>query len=63
MMSQTKNKLKISSDRKLAGVCGGIADFLGWDATLVRLIWVIATVFSLGTLIIAYIICALVFPK
>jgi len=62
-MSQLKKTLMLSSNRKLAGVCGGIADFLGWDATVVRAIWVVATVFSFGTLIIAYVICAFVFPK
>ena len=31
------------TDRKIAGVCGGIAEYLGWDTTLVRLLWVILT--------------------
>lgn len=50
-------------DGKLAGVCGGIAQYLGIDPTMIRLIWAIGTLLTgcfLGT--VAYIICALVIP-
>ena len=33
-----------SRDRKIAGVCGGIAMFFDWDVTLVRLVYALATV-------------------
>ena len=32
--------------RMLAGVCGGIADWLGWDPTLVRVLYVVSSVVS-----------------
>lgn len=48
-------------DQKIAGVCGGIAKYLGIDATVVRLLWVLAVFFA-GTGILAYIICAIVIP-
>jgi len=35
-----------SKDRMLAGVCGGLAEFLGWDATLVRVLFVLISFFS-----------------
>ena len=52
---------KSDVDRKLCGVCGGIAEYLGIDSTIVRLIWVVLVVFF-GTGILAYIISALVIP-
>lgn len=33
-------------DRKLAGVCGGVAEYFGMDATIVRLLWVLGTFFT-----------------
>jgi len=38
--------LRSTEDRLLAGVCGGLADYLGWDATLVRVIFALLTLFS-----------------
>ena len=49
------------SDRKLAGVCGGIAEYLGWDPTLVRLLWVILTLLG-GSGILIYIVLWIVMP-
>ena len=55
-----KKKLyKSRTDRKLAGVCGGIAEYLNMDSTIVRLIIAIL-VLGFGTGILAYIIAALV---
>ena len=39
-------KLYLSADRNLGGVCGGIAEFFGIDAMLVRLAYVLLTLFS-----------------
>jgi len=52
---------KSNTDKKIAGVCGGIAEYLNIDSTIVRLIWVIGF-FAIGTGLLAYIICALVMP-
>ncbi|NLJ74969.1 MAG: PspC domain-containing protein [Firmicutes bacterium] len=51
-----------STNKKLAGVCGGIAEYFNIDPTIVRLIWLIA-VFAYGTGLLAYIICWAVIPK
>ena len=57
-----KRKLsKSSKNKKLAGVCGGLAEYLNIDVTVVRLIWAILSLFY-GSGIIIYIICALVIP-
>lgn len=58
----TKKKLHKSNDKKLGGVCSGIAAYFDIDPTIVRLIWAIVTLASLGTGIIAYILCIFIFP-
>ena len=56
-------RLVLSQKNKmLAGVCGGIADYFGIDPTIVRIIWLIVTLFG-GAGIIAYILCRLFIPK
>ncbi|TJX67627.1 PspC domain-containing protein [Soehngenia saccharolytica] len=59
-----KKKLYLSdTDKKIAGVCGGIAEYFEVDSTLIRLAWVLITIFTaFFSGIIAYIIAALVIP-
>ncbi|MBQ8797652.1 MAG: PspC domain-containing protein [Oscillospiraceae bacterium] len=58
-----KKKLyRSKSDQKLAGVCGGVAEYLGIDSTLVRLVWALF-VLCAGTGVLAYIACALIIPE
>jgi phage shock protein C len=61
-----KKKLYLSeTDKKISGVCGGIAEYFDVDSTLVRLAWVILSlVFSLGIGgLIVYIVAALIIPQ
>ncbi|MEX2347645.1 MAG: PspC domain-containing protein [Balneolaceae bacterium] len=53
---------KSRTDKMLAGVCGGFAEYLGWDATLVRVIFALILVSSFGTAVLAYFILAIVMP-
>lgn len=53
---------KSRTDKMLAGVCGGFAEYLGWDATIVRIIFAILLVSSIGTAVLAYFILAIVMP-
>lgn len=46
----------------VAGVCGGIADMFNFDPTLVRLITVALILFSASSLILVYILCAVIIP-
>jgi phage shock protein C len=56
-------KLYLSdNDKKIAGVCGGIADYFGIDSTLVRLVWVLLTVFG-GLSILFYFAAWLIMPR
>lgn len=57
-----KKLYKSSVDKKLFGVCGGIAEYFEIDSTLVRLAWIIL-VLCFGTGILAYIIAALIIPS
>lgn len=61
---ERKKKLfKSRTNRRIAGVCGGIADYLGLDATLVRLLFVIFTFIGSGSPIVAYIALSMILPK
>lgn len=51
------------TDKKLGGVCGGIAESINIDSTIIRLIWVLGSLLSAGIGIVLYIICMLVFSK
>ncbi len=60
-----ERKLHLSStDKKIAGVCGGIAEYFGLDATLVRIICVLLCLMGVSTpvIVIIYIICWAVMP-
>ena len=54
-----------SSDQKIAGVCGGLAEYLGVDATAVRLLWAILSIFCGAVVggVIAYLIAWLIIPR
>ena len=57
-------KLYLSRDEKiLCGVCGGIAEYLNVDPTVIRLVWVLFSVFTafFGG-IIAYVIACIIIP-
>lgn len=59
-----ENKLyRSKSNRIVAGVCGGIGDYFGIDPTIVRLITVILTFATFFTVIIAYLVCAIIIPE
>jgi phage shock protein PspC (stress-responsive transcriptional regulator) len=57
-----KRLYRSTTDRKIAGVCGGIGEHFGLDPTLVRVLFVLAAVFAGGG-ILAYIILWLVIPE
>ena len=47
----------------ITGVCGGIAEYLNLDPTLVRIAFVIGVITSFGPLVLAYFLLAFVMPK
>jgi len=50
--------------RMIAGVCGGIAEWLGWDPTLVRVLYVVGSILSVASAaIIIKVILWIIVPK
>lgn len=52
-----------SQHRVIAGVCGGLAEHLGWSPFRVRLIWVLATVFTAFAGVIVYLALWFLMPN
>ena len=57
-----KKLCKSNTNRKICGVCGGIAEYLNTDATLIRLAFLLVCALG-GSGIAAYIVAALVMPE
>jgi len=51
-----------TADRALAGVCGGLAAWLGLDPSLVRVAWVLLSLASGGVFVLIYVVMAVVVP-
>lgn len=61
-MSEPKKLTRSKSDKKLFGVCGGLAKYLDVDPTILRVIWILLF-FCAGTGLLAYLILALLMPE
>lgn len=57
-----KKLCKSRNQRMIAGVCGGIGEYLNVDVTVVRLLWVLFG-FAGGSGILAYIVAAIIMPE
>ena len=57
-----KKLYRSATDRKLAGVCGGVANYLNMDPTVIRVLWAIISLFAFVG-VIAYIVCAFIIPE
>lgn len=55
-------KLSRSNNKMIGGVCAGIADYLGLDPTIVRIVWVLMLFFA-GFGILLYLILWIIMPK
>lgn len=56
-----KRLTRSRNDAMVAGVCSGIADYFKLDPTIIRLAWVLFSLFG-GSGVLAYLICAFVIP-
>lgn len=60
----TQERLTRSRSNKwIAGICGGIADYFGWNADLLRLVWLVLTVGTVFCGGIVYLILWLIMPQ
>lgn len=57
-----KKLYRSEHNKKIMGVCGGIAEYIGIDPTVVRVIWAVLACCG-GAGLLAYIICAIIMPE
>ena len=59
-----KKLYRSRTDRKICGVCGGLAEYLNVDATIVRLVCVVASILTAVILgLLLYFVAALIIPE
>ncbi|MBI2573502.1 PspC domain-containing protein [Candidatus Woesearchaeota archaeon] len=61
--SHVKRLYRNSNDKVLGGVCSGVAEYFSIDPVLVRIVWVLATLVSMGFGIIAYLVAWIIMPE
>ena len=61
--SATRRLTRNADDAMIGGVCAGVADYLGLDVTLVRVLAVLGAIFGLGSLVVAYVVAWLLMPQ
>ena len=57
-----KKLYRSKTDYKLMGVCGGLGQYLGLDSTVIRVVWIVASLLG-GLGLLAYIACSLIIPQ
>lgn len=63
-MEERRRLTRSVEDRQIAGVCGGIAKYMGWDVALVRVAYVLLSIASVGFPgLLVYIIMWIVVPE
>ncbi len=63
MARSIKRLYRSRKDKVLGGVCGGIAEYLDVDPVVVRLVWAIVSLISMGMGILAYLIAWIIIPE
>ncbi|MDD1695779.1 MAG: PspC domain-containing protein [Methanoregula sp.] len=58
-----KRLFRSKNNRMLGGVCAGLGEHLDIDPTVIRLVWAVITVLSIGTGIIVYILAWILIPE
>ncbi len=60
---ERKRLTRSTSDKMIAGVCGGIANYFGWDPTIVRLVYLLLTFGTAFSGVVVYIILMICMPE
>lgn len=63
MTPETKKLYRSRTNRMIAGVCSGLADFFGIDPTVVRLIFVAGALLGFGSFVLIYLVLFIVVPE
>ena len=61
-MDERKRLYKSRNNKKICGVCAGIADYFNIDPSIVRVLWAVLAL-AAGTGVLAYIACAIILPE
>jgi phage shock protein C len=62
-MNNERKLTRSLNDRMIAGVCSGLADYLGMDPTVIRLIFVLLFFVSGPGILLAYLIMMIIVPE
>ncbi|PPJ23288.1 PspC family transcriptional regulator [Nocardia nova] len=62
MTAPTRRLTRSSSDKWIGGVCGGLAEYFGWNANVIRLLFVLSCLLP-GPQFIVYLVLWIVIPK
>jgi len=62
-MDEPKRLYRSDSEKLIGGVCGGIAEYFGLDPTLVRLGYIVLSIFTVFSGVLAYLIMWIVIPS
>jgi phage shock protein C len=62
MSTETQKLYRSRDERMIGGVCGGLGEFFGIDPTLIRLLFVLLTIFG-GTGVLVYLVMLLIVPE
>ncbi len=62
-MAEEKRLTRSKTNRLLGGVCGGIAEYYGWDPSLVRIGWIVLSFIPAFPGIILYILALIIIPE
>ncbi|MEK6570990.1 MAG: PspC domain-containing protein, partial [Bacteroidota bacterium] len=60
--SQSRRLYKSRHHRMIDGVCGGFAEYFNTDPTIVRILWVLLTIWSFGAGVVLYLACMFIIP-
>jgi len=63
MNPETKKLYRSRTNRMIAGVCAGLADFFGIDPTVVRLVFVAGALLGFGSFVLIYLVLFIVVPE
>ncbi|MDR1880291.1 MAG: PspC domain-containing protein [Tannerellaceae bacterium] len=60
---EEKKRLTRSRNGMIAGVCSGIADYMDWDPTIVRVAYILISIFTIFSGVLGYLVLWIVMPK
>ena len=63
MNTTGKQLYRSRTQRMIGGVCGGLAEYLGMDPSVIRLLFAFGTIFGFGSLCIVYLVMLVVIPE